>query len=358
MSITPEFFMDLKTQIAQITAQEYQRLSQNQWWREVAIERPSMSAKERLVWWLDTASIRREDHGTVTFESLMQRSVEYQNKFASAGLKITKEDLEDLQGGIPGGLGMSQASEWARQIGAKIAYWPQQVVAEAMLDNIAGYDGVNLFATNHPVNPFIEGAGTFSNIINGSILNAAGLGSDAPSIHAFGSGSVTVDEAFDNLSRVYAYIATLKMPDGKTPRMLRPRGLLVVPGMSIRAQQVVNGRIIAQAARSGGGGADVEGLIKNQLGFQKVHEAYELSAAFSTPAGSAGSNTSYYVLMEQAGQEISAVTYVNREPFQVIAMTPNDDSILAVTREFQWTCAGRNVVGAGHPYQLFRVDAE
>lgn len=357
MSITPEFFMDLKTQIALITAQEYQRLSQHQWWRDVAMERPSQSAKERLVWWLDTASIRREDHGTVTFETLMQKSVEYENKFASAGLKITREDLEDLQGGIPGGLGMSQASEWARQIGAKIAYWPQQVVAEAMLDNIPGYDGKNLFATDHPVNPFLTNAGTFSNIINSTVLNAAGLGSDIPAIHAFGSGAVTVDVAFDNLARVYAYISTLVMPDGHTPRMLRPRGLLVPPPMSLRAQQVVNGRVIAQAAKSGGGGADVEGLIKNELGLQSVREAYELSGAFKTPAGNSGSNTSFYVLMEQAGQEISAVTYVNREPFQVIAMTPNDDSVLAVTREFQWTCAGRNVVGAGHPYQLFRVDA-
>ena len=66
----------------------------------------------------------------------------------------------------------------------------------------------------------------------------------------------------------------------------------------------------------------------------------------------------YYLLMEEiTSDELGALVYVDREPFQVVYHGPQTSAELARIREFQWTTAGRNVVGYGHPYNLFRCEA-
>ena len=240
-------------------SQEYQRLLQDMWWQEVATERPSVSKLDRLVWLLDTAMIIRLEEGSMQVEDLMAQYHEYESQFAGAGFKLTKQQLEDVYNGMPGGEALELAGAWSRQIGFQSAYWPQHEVAKAIREGGAAgsltYDGLPFFSTGHFVNGVNNEDGTFSNIITAAVLNAAGLGSAAPSIHEFGTGAVTADVALQNIQRCKAYIASIKMPNGRDPRKLRARGILVPPAISGRAQQITNAKFIAQAAASGGGGA-------------------------------------------------------------------------------------------------------
>lgn len=350
MVISAAFNMDLRTQVKQIVSDQYSRLNKYTWWRLVTKEMPSMTATERLTWFLDTAQIRREDPGSVTLEDLATKSTEFTAEFAAAGLKLKREDLEDVVGGIPGGKGMDQAANWARQIGAQAVYWPQKVIAKAIRDNGTAYDSKAFFATDHPLNPFNPAAGTYANLINSTVLNAAGLGSDAPAIHAFGSGAVSADLALINVQRAVAYIATIKQANGVDPRNLTPVGIIVPPALRSRVQQLTKAKFIAQPTTSSGGSGDIEAVLADMnLGQPAV--APELGAAFG------GSDTSFYLVMSGEGEEMAALTYVNREPFRVTAVTGDTDAELATAREFLWLAQARNTGGYGHPYELFRVDA-
>ena len=331
-------------------SEEYQRLLQDMWWQEVATTRPSVTKKERLIWLIETAMIQRIEEGSVQFEDLMAQDHEYESLFAGAGFKLTKQQMEDVVNGTPGGEALDLAASWSKQIGFQAAYWPQNQVADAIkaggdADSLT-YDGLPFFHAAHFTNGVNAEEGTYSNIINGTVLNAAGLDSAAPRIDE----AVTADVALKNLQRCIAYLASIKMPNGRDPRKLKAKAILVPPALSARAQQLTNAKLLAQAAASGGGGADVEAIIR-KWGIGQPIEADELGAAFG------GSNTSFYIVATADGTNPGALTYVNREPFNVIFHGPMTSAELARMREFQWLTGGRNVVGYGHPYKLFRVDA-
>jgi hypothetical protein len=126
----------------------------------------------------------------------------------------------------------------------------------------------------------------------------------------------------------------------------------VPPALQARAQQLTNARFIAQAAASGGGSADVEYVVNN-WGYGQPVVAPELGSAFTN-----GSDTSYYVVAEQlASDELGSLLYIEREPFSIVYNTGMTDAQLRRASTLQWTIKGRNVVGYGHPYLLFKVKA-
>lgn len=342
-AITPSFMFDLESNMRLISNNEFDRLSRETWVDRVAKRMTSGSKKERINWLLDTAQIRRPNAshggGQQIFEDIVSLTTEYENENAVAALKLKKEQLEDLDGN-----GVQLATHWSRQIGAKAAYWPQQVVAAAILANPTGYDGVSFFNASHPVNPFDTATGTFANVFTGS---ASGSYPGALPI----GGATTVEVALANLAKAVAYLGTLKMPDGVTPRMLRLAGLLVPPALMARAVQLTSAETLVQSAASGALTGDVRGVL-SYLSLGVPIMARELGAAFG------GSDTSYYLLVEEiTSDELGAFTYVEREAFNVNYHGPMTDAELAKYREFEWTCEGRNTVGAGHPYLMFRADA-
>lgn len=340
-AITPQFMHELESRMSSIIERQYEQLLTDTWWQRVAKVKDSVTRRELFIWLLETAKIKRLEEGSMEFEDLVSTYAEFESKFAGAGMKLTKAQLEDVFNGIPGGEGLELAGAWARQIGVQAVYWPQNQVAEAIRKGEVEltYDGKPFFATDHPVNGVDASDGTFANL-----LNATSLGALAPIDEA-----VTLDVAVKNFGRVIAYMASIKMPNGRDPRKLRPVGLIVPPAMTTRAQQLTNAKLIAQAAASGGGGADVEAIVRN-WGVGQPVQADELGAAFG------GSDTDYYVIAAGADRsELGALAYVNREPFNVIFHGPMTDAQLARMREFQWLTGGRNVVGYGHPYLLFKV---
>ncbi len=340
-TITPQFLYDLESNMRTITSQEYNRLNSNVWWPKIAKTMPSMALKERLTWLLDTARIQRTGHGgNIEFEDIVAQTTEVENLNAATGLKVKKEKFEDVDGN-----GIDYAAHWSRGVGAYAAYWPQKMVAQAILTNPVTYDTKQFFATDHPVNPFRLSAGTFTNVFT------AGAGPGPLPIDA----SVTLDVAVNNVAKAIAYISgTIKMPNGEDPRFLRVASLFVPPAMTARAQQITNAKFIAQAAAGtgAGGSGDVEAMIRN-FGLGQPVEVPELGAAFV-----GGSDTTWYLGMEDIlSNELGAFSYVNREAFSVLYYGPQNDAQLARIREYQWTTEGRNAVLPGHPYLLFKCQA-
>lgn len=341
-AITPQFMHDLESRMSAIMQNRYQRLLANLWWQKVCKTKDSVTKKEIFMWLIETAKIDRLEAGSMKFEDLVSTYTEFENLFAGAGMKLTKEQLEDVFNGTPGGAGLELAAAWSRQIGAQAAYWPQLQVAKAILagETATTYDGKAFFATDHPVNGVDASDGTFANL-----LNAASLGALAPI-----DDSVTIDVAVKNFGRVVAHLAGIKQANGRDPAGLRPAGILVPPRMTTRAQQLTNAKFIAQGAAGGAGSADIEAVVSN-WGVGQPTQCDEIGSAHE-----GGSDVDYYVIAEGIDDdELGALVYVNREPFNVIFHGPQTDAQLARTREFQWLTAGRNVVGYGHPYKLFKV---
>jgi len=336
-SITPSFLFDLESNMRLITSRDYDRLLSNLWYTRITKTIPSGAKKEQISWLLDTAQIRPTGHGgNVRFDDIVGLTTSVENLNAAAGLKVKKEQFTDLDGN-----GVDLATHWSRTVGAYAAYWPQKSVANAILANPITYDGLAFFATAHPVNPFIIGGPTFSNI------NTAGSGAGAVPIDA----SVTLDVAVNNLAKVIAGVANIKMPNGVDPRFLRVGTILHPPALTARAQQITNAKFIAQAAAAGGGSGDVEAVIRN-FGLGQPVEVPELGAAFG------GSDTTYYVACEDIlTSDLGAFCYVNREPFTVLYYGPQTDAQLARIKEFQWTSEGRNAILPGHPFLLFKCMA-
>lgn len=348
-ALTPEFLFDLESNMRMVSAQEYQRLTSNLWWNRVAKRMPSGAKKERINWLLDSAKISRtgKTGGRIAFEDIVSRTTEFENENASAGLELKKEELEDHDGN-----GVQLAAHWARKMGAYAAYWPQKILADAIKDNPNTYDGISFFtdtSTPHLVNPFDSAAGSFANIFTGA---ASGIYPGALPVH---SAAVTVDQAIENINAALAYVASIKMPNGEDPRFLKLVGILHPPALTSRMQQITKAQFIAQQAgttgTAAGGSGDVSAVIQN-FGLGTPIEAPELGSAFG------GSDTSYYLLTQEiTSDELGAWVYVDREPFSIIMHGEMTSAELARKRELQWTTEGRNVIGAGHPYLMFRADA-
>ncbi len=245
---------------------------------------------------------------------------------------------------------MELAAQWSGDIGAYMSYWPQKQVTYFMKNAhtaslFTGYDAKAYFATDHPVNPFNQQAGTYANILTGSPVGASGNTPAYPGTCPI-DVSVTTDVALANLGKIMAYIASVKMPNGEDPRYLRPRALYCSPGLFPRAVQLTSAKFLAQTAGSSAGSGDVEALIK-ALGYATPTMVDEL-AGFE-------SDTTFYVGCEQISTtQLGAVIYTDREPFAINYYGTVDQAVLGRSNELEWHCRGRNVVSPGHPYLLFK----
>lgn len=344
--LNPRFVVRLEDRMQAIVENEYLRLRQNSWWRLITKVRPSTSAKDIVTWLLSTAMIRDQGKGgNIAFSDLVSAYTEIENKWAGDGFKIRRDLLEDTNSsGVPGADGMQAAAKWAADIGSYMQYWPQKQVAYLLKNGhtaslFTGYDGKALFATDHPVNPYNTGLGSFQNIFTGA---ASGNYPGACPIDI----GVDDDDALANLMKIYAYIASILMPNGEDPRGLRPKYLLCNPQMYPRVAQLTSAKFIAKVAGSGAGSADVSALIQ-LMGYAPPVQCDELSGYES--------NTTFFVACEQeASSELGAVIYNDREPFRINYYGILTDSELGRKDELEWHCKGRNTVAPGHPYLIFK----
>lgn len=353
-ALTPSFMWDLESNMRIVTMRDYDRLLSNLWWPKVMKEGPKSESKtERVVWMLDTARIQDTGKGGhIPFEDLVTQTSEVTMTSAAAGLKLYRNQIEDLDGN-----GIDLATAWSRQVGAYASYWPQKKLAQAIRANDTTYDGKAFFAKDHPVNPYKKSAGIYANLFSGA------AGSGAPSPTNLGAaypgalkidGSVSVADAVDNIAKAIAYVASMRMPNGEDPRFMRLASLIVPPALAARAQQITNAKFIAQAANAAGtisGSADVESMIRN-FGLGEPIIAPELGAGFG------GSDTDFYLGMEELqSSDLGAFLWIPREDFTVRYYGPQTEAQLDRMNELEWHTQGRYGLMNGHPFCLFKVSA-
>jgi len=344
-AITPAWLANLETRMQFLTQRQYESLNADTWWRRLLAVRMIGSHTEILTWLLSTAQIKSEgdEGGNKHFEDLVSQLQTITTTHAGGGLTLHVDKLTDTDAN-----GVDLAAQWSSDMGEYMAYWPQKLATDFFkLGHTAkynAYDGVPYFATNHPYNPYRTSSGTYSNI------DTAGNGAGAVPIDY----SVSPDVALQNLGKVFAAAASIKMPNGIDPRRLRPSEIYCGPTLFPRVVQLTSAKFLAQAASSGGGSGDVDALIK-ALGYATPILVDEL-AGFE-------SDTTYFVGMKQrVGSQLGAAIYTERQPFSIKYYTgagggTGVDALLNRAKELEWHVDGRNSISPGHPYLLRKCKA-
>lgn len=343
MQITPQFVVDFETNLQALIVDEWARALQNTYWDRFMKLRPSSSKKELLEWMLTTAQIVTEGFGgNKRFDDIVAISHEIVNQNAGAGLTLTRNEINDNQ--------LDRAGQWARHIGSSGAYWPQEKMFELILaGETAGnvsYDNVVFFSNAHPTNQLVTGGATYANLFTGAAGSTPATDpNDAiyPGAAPIDS-SVTLDVAALNLTKVVAYIKSIRMPNGK-PRNLRPTGILVSPANERRAMELTGAQYFGQ------GGTSLTASAENVLmkyGFQPPQVASELATE---------PNNWYIGVEDMASDEVGGLIYQEREPFVLTSYQGENESALARRKELEWHFDGRNVAAYGHPYLFFKVKA-
>lgn len=354
--LTQQFLITFKDNLRAITEASYQGKLKNLRYQRFTKVMTSESENEILSWLLSTAMLRRNGQGgNIRYGTLGQVKQSYRNGNFNDGLVVFRNQIEDLDG-----RGVQVASEWNRQIGADIAYFPQREVVTQLLNGETGtcYDALPFFSKLHPVNPLNPGSSLYANIFTGAVSGAypGALPIDE---------SVSVDVALSNINKALAYISGIKMPNGVDPRFLTVNAILHPPKLRARVQQLTNARFIAQAATGGAGSGDVSAVVTDQALGDPICMA-ELGASQTYPLDDSGAttisgdDTSYYLLcQERDASELGAMVWINREPVSIQFFSGLDGSNveLAEARKMKWIAQGRATAGYGLPYFLFKVKA-
>ena len=385
--ITPTFVMQYERRMKAITENEYARrlASDKTWWTKIMRTTPIEGATERVTWLLDTATIEPigpTGSAGLTFQNMVTQTTEYPTFKHGKGIRIMRDQLEDLNG-----TGLDEAAKWSENIGNETAYYPQVLATQLILNGTAtdgsanAYDGVPFFignttstiggvtVTGHPYNPYQPTLGGYSNWLTSS---SSGSYPGACPIDE----SVTPDVALYNLGKAIAFIASVKMPNGRDPRFLTPTAIVVPPRMAPRLRELLGAKFLAQAAATGGGSGDVAALISG-WGLGEPIVAHEFGASFTysfqqpfvqassgnvtyLPETVSGSDTTYYIICEEMrSTQLGGLLYVTRKPFKVNYYTGDAggtgmDAILDRTDEFEYHCKGRMSGQYGHPYTIFK----
>lgn len=344
-ALTQSFVFDLETNMRIITENDYARLSSELYWSQFCKTAPSKSSKEIFTWLISTAKIEDTgvEGGKAIFEDMISKQTTFQNRNAFSGLRLKRQQMLDLDGG-----GLDLAAKWSGDVGAYMAYWPQKQFAKALMNgHSAGnetYDGLTFFHAGHFTNGVDNSAGTFANLWTGAA--SAGVTPGALPIDA----SVTDAVALANLGKAIAYIKSIKMPNGEDPRYLRPTTLIVPPDLEVRARFLTTTKQIASAVAGGGGSSDVSEVVRG----------LNLDIVVADELSGFESGTTYFLACRElaASSQLGAFVYIDREPFAITYYTGRDgstqDAELDRKDELEWHCKGRNVLGYGHPFLMFK----
>jgi hypothetical protein len=404
IEVTPQFIMEYERRMRVNQERQYAKLvlAKNYWANKVLRPLKIEGRTERVTWLLETAMIRPigpSGAGGMTFQNLVSATVEYTSFKHGHGIRVQRDQLEDLDGD-----GLNQLIGWATQVGQQIGYYPQKLLAQLILNgaNTDGsanaYDGLPFFMDNtvgtgnaspdndysngHYYNPYNSVVGGYYNWLHGAAITAsAGNHQSYPGALPI-DDTVSVETALINLGKAIAYLATVKQANGQDPRFLQPAYLIAPPRMAPRVNQLMQAKFIAQAGASGTGTGDVMATIEG-FGLGKQVIAPELGANFTyttqmpfVPSGTTGtggqpqflqetltgSDTTYYLVTEDAAETaLGALLHVQRDPFRVRYFGEGGSSTMdaQISRmdEFEYQCKGRMSCQYGHPFGIVRIDS-
>ena len=309
-------------------------------------------------------------------------SVSYQK----GGLQMREAYFED--NGIYGKLGVSAAAEWSEDVMVAAAYWPQRQSIALLRSGHSttfltgptygkpignSYDGVPLFSRSHPYNWQATGLGYFSNIFyGGSLVDGRGV-----DVASQGSGSITAPgfcplagpfgtagaqvtpaAALDNLYKVIAYVMSIKMPDGVTPRFLKPTTIVCGPKLKENVDIITNAQFIAAQAGASSSGSMELRAVMTKLGLKAPLYFSELSGNTDIDADE---DYDWYLHCEDqaARSRYGSVIFGPRKPFrlQMFAPTSGSEGVnleLAEQNLIKWINEGRSGVAVGLPQFIFK----
>jgi phage major head subunit gpT-like protein len=336
VKITPSWVATFETNQQTLIQDAWARMRPNLVWDKFMDVRQSQTGRELFFWLLETARITDEGQGgNKRFDDIAATFFEIVNKNSGAGLRLTRNEIEDnMMAGesLRGMPSLDYAASWSRQMGGSAAYWPQELLFTLLAGGktTKGYDAVNFFATNHPINPSAgSGAGTYSNLIS-----AKPIGS-----------SVSLDVAASNLSDVFQAIRSLRQPNGK-PRNLVPRYLLAGEDLRKRAFELLDTKTLVAGATAGATGVALAPI-------ENVISRYGMEPVIATELSEAGV---YYVSCEMLPGEGGPFIFQDRSPYVLTSYQPETQAELQRRKEFEWSFDGRNAGAYGHPYLMFRVE--
>lgn len=327
MKVTPEFIVSFETELKGIMATNWQRVASRLNWDKFMKVRPSAGKREILVWLLETAKLYPEGNGGNTrFDDMVAATFSYENDNAGAGLRLTKNEIEDNQMKDNASVGvLDYARQWANDISMASMYYPQQQLFSLITHGTTatGYDGVPFFSASHPVNPN-GGTATYSNIITSVGLNPAA----ATELESFML-------AQKNFATALAAVASKTFLNG-VPRYLQPTTLLVPTALQYRAEQLTGGAILSQST--------------NVLANRNIQVIVD-------PLLDAEPTVYYLGVSDMMSDDLGAFVWSEREPFSLRTYSLYDEAALNRRDEFEWTMKGRNAAVYGHPYLMYRCTA-
>lgn len=329
MKISPQFVLSLDTDLKVITENTWRRVLPNLVWdRLMSVVPASDSFSRVMAWMLTTAKLYPEGRGGNTrFDDMVLATHTIENTNAGAGLRLTRNELEDNQmGANPQVATLDWARQWAEQIGNAAAFYPEQQLFALIAagTTATGYDGVSFFNAAHPLNPN-GGGGTYSNIITGVSI-ATGLDADPLK-------DVALAQA--NFAKALAAVSAQKFLGG-IPRYLRPTVMFVPTALQYRAEQVTGARTV--------------GLTENVLVNRNI-EVVVNPLLDSEP-------TVYYLgVADMLSDDLAPFLWWERQPFELRGYSLADEANLSRKDEFEWHMKGRNAAAYGHPYLFYRCTA-
>jgi phage major head subunit gpT-like protein len=315
--ITPRFMFDFQSNLNVRYSNAWKRVLDKLWWKSLCITQSSGTLTELYEFMLETAQIRPTGSKgkMLDFEDLVALSHSITNENFGTGLKIDRNSFEDNK--------YDRAAKWGGDTGSAAAYWPQRQLVSLIQSGKTknSYDAVPFFSASHPVNPFDDSMGTYSNLITATPLTAA------------------------NVAAVTATINSIPGPMG-APRYLEPRFMLVDPSNRLNAQTITGAEIITDPTNS----------TKAAPATNMIKRGWSLGEPIVIPefANEAGV---WYLACESIEDAFEgAFIYQERKAFELTSYTGMTQAELDRINEFEWHLRGRNKAAFGHPYLIFRVE--
>ena len=382
----------IRTGVQRKRINEYARIAKNLVYQRFVKVLPSDTLENHFVSLLESQVIQDfgQDGGGVNFSDQVMCDSIFINHVHKWGGKWSEFKFKDTdKSGVVGGEGFNLISEATVQSTQKAAYYPQKYAVMVLrngtstsmnTDNgnsvkLVCYDSKALFAHDHPYNFQKTSLGTFDNYLLGAPNTTTGypgfLPLGGPFAKNSGTGTweynatadVSLEDAWTNLWKMIEWIATLKMPDGVTPRYLSPSNIVCSKRLQKQVTTLLSAKFIAMKAGSGstgGGSTDIEGVIR-ALGFSPPTILQELSAA---PDLAAHEEYDWYMQCEedQNASEIGAINIGMNMPWNIKVFSDGsgagaaslelaiDDSVVAIGKM-------RFFIGVGQPQFIFKSEA-
>lgn len=346
MKVTPAWVATFETNLQTLIVDAWQRMTPHLVWDKFVDVRQSSTLRELYFWLIETAKITDQGQGgNKRFDDIAATFFEIDNRDSGAGLRLTKNEIEDNMmagAGLRGMPALDYAANWAKQMGGAAGYWPQEKMFELIAagKTSKGYDAKAFFAKDHPINVY-SALKTYANLLAGA---AASTPATDP-VDAVYPGACPIDatnapvlaDAVQNFANAIAYVRAVQQPNGK-PRNLVVRYALAGVDLQKRLNEILDTKYY-------GSGQGAQENVVSRYGIEPII-ASELTES-----------KVYYLACEMLPGEGGPFIYQNREPYVLTTYQPATQAELQRKKLFEWDFDGRNAEGYGHPYLFYRVEA-